>query len=97
MNNFNNILIHLDTIYHELLEVDIRKVMFEHKLVHLFPQNKLSFNWFWLHVMENDGQDFTILKVVNMACRGGPSLYTFGMIKHIPSIFQITTKLHLLH
>jgi hypothetical protein len=32
-----------------------------------------------------------------MACRGGPSLYTFGMIKHIPSIFQITTKLHLLH
>jgi len=69
------------------LKLGVKEVMFEHDLVQVCPQDKLSFSGFWLHATKNNGRDFTIHRVLNMTFHGGSSFNAFEMIKHNPSIF----------
>ncbi len=72
INNYDNIPIHLRTIYHEPLEVVVGVVMLEHNLVQLFFRDTLNFNGFSFHIIDNNGQDI-ISNIIQGFFRSSPS------------------------
>jgi hypothetical protein len=97
VHNTNNIPIGLCIICHEPFEIRVYKTKLEHHFVLFCPHDTLSFCGFKLHVTNCNGEHFVVHQVINMTSHGGPFLNTFDMIKHQPTILQITTRLHAPH
>ncbi len=97
VHNTNIIPIDLCTTRHEPFEIGVYKTKFKHHLVQFCPHDTLSFYGFRLYVVNYNGEHFVVHQVVNMTSHGGPFLNTLDMIKHQPTILQITTKLHVPH
>jgi hypothetical protein len=97
IHDMNNIPIGMCIIHHEPFEIGVCKTKPKHHLVQFCPHDTLKFCEFILHVINCNGEHFAIHRVVNTTSHGGPFLNTHDMIKHQPTILQITTRLHALH
>jgi hypothetical protein len=97
VHDTNNIPIGMCIIHYEPFEIGVCKTKLEHHLIQSFPHDTHSFCGFKLHVANCNVEHFVIHYVVNMTSHGGPFLNTFNMIKHQPTILQITTRLHAPH
>jgi len=96
-HDIDNIPIDLCTICHEPFEIGVCKTKPEHHVVHFCPHDTLNFCGFKLHVTNCNGEHFVIQQVLNMTSHGGPFLNMLDMIKHQPTILQITIRLHAPH
>jgi hypothetical protein len=97
IHDIDNIPICVCIISHETFEIGICKTKPEHPLVQFCPHNTLNFYGFKLHAANYNGEHFIIHWVVKMTSHGDPFMNMFDMIKHQPTILQITTRLHAPH
>jgi hypothetical protein len=97
VHDTNNIPIGLCIICHEPFEIGVCKTTPEHHMVHFCPHDTLNFCGFKLHVANCNGEHFAIQRVLNMTSHGGPFLNMLDMIKHQPTILQMTIRLHAPH
>jgi hypothetical protein len=93
----DNIPIGVCIIYREPFEIGFCEIKLEHNLILFCPHDTLSFCGFKLHVANYNGEHFVVHQVINMTSHGSPFLNMFDMIKHQPTILQITTRLHAPH
>jgi len=89
--------INLCIICHEPFEIGVYKTKHEHHVVRFCSYDTLSFCGFILHVTNCNGEHFVVHRVINMTNHGDPFLNMLDMIKHQPTIMQITTRLHVPH
>lgn len=84
VNNFDNIPICLHIVHHESFEVGFNIPLFEHYLVELSPHYLLCFCVFRLQVINHNGHDFIIARIINMTSHRCPTIDLFYKIKHDP-------------
>jgi hypothetical protein len=90
VNDTNNILICLGTIYHEPLEIEICYIFFQNSYIQLLPKYTLGFRVFKLHIANNNRHYFVIDRVIDMASHSHLALNTFDMIKPPPGCIRFT-------
>jgi hypothetical protein len=79
------------------LKIGVYKTKPKCHVVQFCPHDTMSFCGFKLHVPNCNGEHFVVHRVVNMTSHGGSFLNMLDIIKHQPTILQITTKLHVPH
>jgi hypothetical protein len=70
------------------------KPMFQHGFINLYPHKSLNFNVLRLHITNYYDHHFTIGRMVHMISHNCLIINIFHMIKHDPSVMQISCKLH---
>jgi hypothetical protein len=91
IDNSNNIPIGLHTVRHEAFEVGILHVVLSHEIIEFSPYDTLDLCVLRLYVTYGDGSDLTIRCIVHVTCHCGPFLDTLDMVKHEPSIIEISS------
>jgi hypothetical protein len=97
IHDMYNIPIGFCIIRHEPFEIRVYKTKTKHHLVQFCPHDTLSFCGFRLHVANCNGEHFIVHGVVKMTSHAGRLLNMLDMIKHQPTILQITIRLHAPH
>jgi hypothetical protein len=96
IDDSDSIPIGLYTICHEAFEVGILDAVLCHEIVQFSPHDTLDLRVLRLHVTYGDGHDLAIRCIVHVTHRCGPFLNSLGMVKHEPSILEISSWLHAL-
>jgi hypothetical protein len=96
IDDLDSIPICLCTIHHEAFEVGILDAVLCHEIVQFSPHDTLDLWVLRLHVTYSDGHDLTICCIVHVIRHCGPLFNTLDMVKHEPSILEISSWLHAL-
>jgi hypothetical protein len=65
-----------------------------HDVVEVVPEQHLNIFVLRLEVAASNSHDALVRPVVNVAGHGGPLGDTFDMVRHDPSMLEITVRLH---
>jgi hypothetical protein len=96
IDNLDSISICLCTVCHEAFEVGILDAVLCHEIVQFSPHDTLDLRVLRLHVTYGDGHDLAICCIVHMTRHCGPLFDTLYMVKHEPSVLEISSWLHAL-
>jgi hypothetical protein len=96
IDDSDSIPISLRTIRHEAFEVGILHAVLSHEIVELSPHDTLDLFVFRLHVTYGDGHDLAIRCIIHVTRHCGPVMDTIDMVKHEPSVLEISSWLHAL-
>jgi hypothetical protein len=96
IDDSDSIPIGLCTVRHEAFEVGILDAVLCHEIVEFSPRDTLDLRIFLLHVTCRDGHDLAIRCIVYVICHCGPFLDLLDMVKHEPSVLEISSWLHVL-
>jgi hypothetical protein len=94
IDNPNCIPIGLCTVRHEPFEVNFSNAMSVHNFIEPMPKKALRRDILRLHITYCNSHNPAVGRVIDMASHGCPPLDTLDMVKHDPSILQITVWLH---
>jgi hypothetical protein len=89
--NSDGILVGPRTIRHEAFEIGLLHAVFSHEFVEFSPHNTLDLRVFRLHVTHSNGHDLAVYCIVYVICHCGSCLDTLNMVKHEPSVLQISS------
>jgi hypothetical protein len=79
------------TVRHEDFEVGILYAVLSHEIVEFSLHDILDLWVLQLHVTYGDGHDLAIHCIVHVTRHCGPFLDTLDMVKHEPSILEISS------
>jgi hypothetical protein len=96
IDDSDNIPIGLCTVRLEAFEVGILDTVLCHEIVQFFPHDTLDLCVLRLHVTYGDGHDLAIRCIVHMTRHCGPLFDMLEMVKHEPSVLEISSWLHAL-
>jgi hypothetical protein len=96
IDDLDSIPIGLRTIRHEAFEVGILDAVLCHDIVEFSPHDTLDLCVLRLHVTYGDGHDLAIHCIVHVTRHCGPFFDTLDMVKHEPSVVEISSWLHAL-
>jgi hypothetical protein len=96
IDNSNSIPIGVCTVRHEAFEVGILDAVLCHEIVEFSLHDTLDLRVLRLHVTYGDGHDLAIRCIVHMTCHCGLFLDMLDMVKHEPSVLEISSWLHAL-
>jgi hypothetical protein len=96
IDDSDSILIGLSTVRHEAFEVGILDAILCHEIVEFSPHDTLDLGVFQLHVIYGDGHDLAIRCIIHVTHHCGPFFDTLDMVKHEPSVLEISSWLHVL-
>jgi hypothetical protein len=91
IDNLDSIPIGLCTVRHEAFEVGILDAILCHEIVEFSPHDTLGLRVLQLYVIYGDGHDLAIRCIVHMTCHCGPFFDTLDMVKHEPSVLEISS------
>jgi hypothetical protein len=92
----DSIPIGLRIVRHEAFEVGILHAVLFHEIVEFSPHDTLDLRVLQLHVTYGDGHDLAIRCIVHVTRHCGPFLDMLDMVKHEPSVLEISSWLHAL-
>jgi hypothetical protein len=96
IDDSDSIPIGLCTFRDEAFEVGILDVVLCHEIVEFSPHDTLDLRVLRLHVTYGDGHDLAIRCIVHMTRHCSPFFDMLDMVKHEPSILEISSWLHAL-
>jgi hypothetical protein len=96
INDLGSILIGLCIVCHEAFEVGILDAVLCHEIVEFSPHDTLDLRVLRLHVTYSDGHDLAIRCIIHVTRHYGPFLDPLDMVKHEPSVLEISSWLHAL-
>jgi hypothetical protein len=96
IDDSDSIPIGLCIVRHEAFEVGILDAVLCHEIVEFCPHDTLDLCVLRLHVTYGDGHDLAICCIVHVTCHSGPLFNTLDMVKHEPSVLEISSWLHAL-
>jgi hypothetical protein len=96
IHDSDNIPIGLCTVRHEAFEVGILDAVLCHEIVEFSPHDTLDLRVLRLHVTDGDGHDLAIRCIVHVTRDCGPFFDMLDMVKHEPSVLEISSWLHVL-
>jgi hypothetical protein len=96
IDDLDNIPIGLCTVRHEAFEVGILNAVLCHEIVEFSPHDTLALGVFRLYVTYGDGHDLAIRYIVHVTRHCGPFFDMLDMVKHEPSVLEISSWLHAL-
>jgi hypothetical protein len=96
IDDSDSIPIGLCTVHHEAFEVGILDAVLCHEIVQFPPHDTLDLSVLRLHVTYSDGHDLAICCIVHVTRHCGPFFDTLDMVKHDPSVLEISSWLHAL-
>jgi hypothetical protein len=96
IDDSDNIPIGLCTVRHEAFEVGILDAVLCHEIVGFSPHDTLDLRVLRLHVTYGDGHDLAIRCIIHVTHHCGPFFDTLDMVKHEPSVLEISSWLHVL-
>jgi hypothetical protein len=96
IDDSDSIPIGLSTVHHEAFEVGILDTILCHEIVQFSSHDTLDLGVLRLHVTYGDGHDLAIRCIVHMTRHCGPFFDTLDMVKHEPSVLEISSWLHAL-
>jgi hypothetical protein len=91
IDNSDSIPIGLHTIRHEAFEVGILHAVLSHEIVEFLLHYTLDLRVLRLHVTYGDGHDLAIRCIVHVTHHCGPFLDTLDIVKHEPSVLEISS------
>jgi hypothetical protein len=96
IDDLNSIPIGMCTVRHEAFEVGILDAVLCHEIVQFSLHDTLDLGVLQLHVTYGNGHDLAICCIVHVTRHCGPFLDTLDMVKHEPSVLEISSWLHAL-
>jgi hypothetical protein len=96
IDDLDSIPIGLCTVRHEVFEVGILDAILCHEIVEFSPHDTLDLRVLRLHVTYGDGHNLAIRCIVHVTRHCGPFLDPLDMVKHEPSVLEISSWLHAL-
>jgi hypothetical protein len=96
IDDLDSIPIGLCIVRHEAFEVGILEAVLCHEIVEFSPHDTLDLGVLRLYVSYGDGHDLAIRCIVHVTRHCGPFLDTLDMVKHEPSVLEISSWLHAL-
>jgi hypothetical protein len=96
IDDSDSIPIGMCTVRHEAFEVGILDVILCHEIVRFSLYDTLDLRVLRLHVTYSDGHDLVIRCIVHVTRHCGPFFDMLDMVKHEPSILEISSWLHAL-
>jgi hypothetical protein len=93
IDDSDNIPVGLCTVRHE---AGILDAVLCHEIVEFFPHDILDLRVLRLHVTYGDGHDLAIRCIIHVTRHCGPFFDTLDMVKHEPSVLEISSWLHAL-
>jgi hypothetical protein len=96
IDNLDSIPIGLCTVRHKAFEVGILDAIFCHEIVEFSSHDTLDLCVLQLHVTYGDGHDLAIHCIIHVTRHCGPFLDPLDMVKHEPSVLEISSWLHAL-
>jgi hypothetical protein len=96
IDNSDSIPIGMCTVCHEAFEVGILDAVLCHEIVEFSPHDTLGLRVLRFHVTYSDGHDLAIRCIVHVTRHCGPFFHTLNMVKHEPSVLEISSWLNAL-
>jgi hypothetical protein len=96
IDDSDSIPIGLRTVRHEAFEVGILDAILCHEIVEFSLPDTLDLRVLRLHVIYGDGHDLAIRCIIHMTRHCGPLFDMLDMVKHEPSVLEISSWLHVL-
>jgi hypothetical protein len=96
IDNLDNIPIGLCIVRHEAFEVGILDAVLCHEIVEFSPHDTLGLRVLRLHVTYGNGHDLAIRCIVYVTRHCSPFFDMLDMVKHEPSVLEISSWLHAL-
>jgi hypothetical protein len=91
IDDSDNIPTGMCTVHHEEFEVGILHAVLSHEIIEFSLHDTLDLWVLRLHVTYGDGHDLAIRCIVHVIRHCGPFLDTLDMVKHEPSILEISS------
>ena len=96
IDDLDNIPIGLCIVRHKAFEVGILDTVLCHEVIEFSLHDTLDLCVLRLHVTYSNGHDLAIHCIVHVTCHCSPFLDTLDMVKHEPSVLEISSWLHAL-
>src|SRR5579875_3354808 len=94
VDDANGVPIGLRSVRHEACKVRVKHAIADGDGVQVLPEQHLSRSVFTLEFAASNGEDAPEFGVVDVAGLSGPLGDTLDMVKHHPTLLEVSTRLH---